>query len=203
MRNARSILLAACALAACEAVPDEDSLDKLRDSVASIPIEAQGIFDKWAANRVAFGYLLNYDSDQLLGTITCKNGPKETDIDVSVQQVIRCLSSYRTAVYKDCLASVLDDVHDEYMDDECKWKSFERPFDPAYTPYEFESERVGLKERVASLLGDPPPMEVQLLLIKMGMMGPAGVLCPLSTWACPENPFGGSTVTTSTGGGDR
>lgn len=198
----------------CKAIPDGDDFDRLTDKIAGIPIEARLALDRWAANRVAYGYLLHYrDDNTWLGTLRCDTFKKGTQFyEVSVNSVMMCLNRVQTATYAECLKLVVEEIEEENADDgyACLWESFTKSdLNPKSTPSEFDAERHS-DETLAEILIGPymPPIEIQLMLMRVpGMVGPRGALCPQGVdWACAELPLDGEpnpTTSAASGGGDR
>lgn len=199
------------AMLGCKAVPDEDTLGELREQVAAFPIEIHDAMARWAANRVAYGYLLHHRVGPYIGHISCSEIGKrnsETEIEVQVADMLKCLDAHLTTSYKGCLSIILDDVSDEHFTthSDCRWKSFYHATNPERMPPETDAGRVTVDTITEALLGPPPPKEIQLILLGIGMLGRGGILCVQGAdWACVEDPFGADAPTTSAGtsGGDR
>lgn len=197
----------------CKAVPDEDDMDRLRNQVASIPIEMRVVMGRWAANRVAYGYLRNSfdrDREEIFGTIRCIDGaqsPTDPVIDLKLPEMFACLNKNLTSTYFDCLTIILDDIQDQHPGLNCRWLDSRYGLTPDEAPPEFSSERITDDGIVRALLGPPPPIEIQLMLMGLpGFVGPGGALCPQGVdWACADNPLDDAPPSTSaaSGGGDR
>lgn len=209
-------VLAALILAGCwEAEPDRDSLGELRNTVASFPVEVKGVMSRWAANRVAYGYMLNsaQRGDDHLGTIRCiANGAQHFSdpvFDIQVSDMLLCLTRMGTTPYLGCLDVILSDKADEHPDRECSWIGHRTGLAPDEIPDDFRADRISDDEIAWALVGlPPPPKEIQILLLGLpGMLGRAGALCIQAKrdWACAPNPFDAEPGTSSaaTGGGDR
>lgn len=209
----RTILcaLAALIIAGCwEAEPDQDTFGELRDQVASFPIEIKMVMGRWAANRVAYGYMLGFNtSDNDIGQLMCNNPDRpgvSIRVAVTVVDMLKCLGTNRTTIYKECLQLIKEEREDERSGGPCEWESFVHAFDPENVPHEFDAERATVDDITRALLGPPPPLEIQLLLMGLpGVMGPGGAFCIQSVdWACAPDPFSGPPGTSaSSGGGDR
>jgi hypothetical protein len=209
-------LVAAMALSVigCKAVPDEDTLDRLRNHVASIPIEVRSVMAKWAANRTAYGYLLHYQGDAQLGTIECEDeSGKPVLVKIApMSKMYECLNTMRTSTYLECLALILTDVADETPDLFCEWSTHQNGLAPGEIPEEFKADRStdeAVIDMITRALIGPymPPPEIQLMLMGIpGFVGPGGALCPQGVdWACAPNPLEdqpGTTTSAATGGGD-
>ena len=207
-----SIALATSVAGCWEADPDKDTLGDLRDQVAGFPIEVKHVMASWAANRVAYGYILNNSNrgDDHLGTIRCVKDDKphfsDPVFDLPVGDMLACLNKHGTSTYFQCLKYLLEDAADEHPDRECSWIGFRTGLSPDEVPDEFKAERATVDDITRALLGPPPPLEIQLLLMGLpGIMGPSGAFCIQRVdWACAPDPFGGPPGTSaSSGGGDR
>jgi hypothetical protein len=200
-----ALVMSVMMVVGCEAVPDGDDYDHLREMVAGAP---QGVLDAlrvYASNRIAYGWWLSReDSFEKVGEVMCD----EQLHDVVVRDVLFCLNRYKDWSYSKCLdnmGAVYE--YDLFKGNNCNFAGVEPRYHPDKMPKEFEAERVGVDAVVQALLGPPPPVKIQLLLIGAGgFVGPAGVLCPMGAdWACPENPLnpGDTSSSAATGGGDR
>ncbi len=197
-----------------EADPDQDTMGELRDTVASFPPEVSDVMRRWAANRVAFGYVSQYQRDEFFGTVVCYDNDKPGNPlanqthTYDIKDMLKCLNNNMTMTYAQCLAYMLTDFSDLYPDRDCEWSQFAKKLKPDEMPAETEVERVTIATMAHALLGPPPPVEIQLLLIGLpGMVGPAGALCiqVKRDWACAPA-FGdepGVTSSAASGGGDR
>lgn len=210
-----AITILALLVVGCKAAPDDDSMDRLRDQVASIPIEVRSVMAKWAANRTAYGYLLHYQSGTQLGTIECENeaGTPVALKIVPMSKMYECLNTMRTTTYLECLALILTDIADETPDLFCNWSTHQHGLAPGEIPAEFKADRstdeAVIDTIVRALVGPyTPPPEIQLMLMGIpGFIGPGGSLCPQGVdWACAPNPLDEDpsvTTSASSGGGDR
>jgi hypothetical protein len=130
-------------------------------------------------------------------------------IEMTTGDMLRCLDANPTSSFKECLSIMLENVQDDHDSVECRWQSFNAKFWETRRPYEMDPERVSIEAMAQLLLGPPPPLEIQLMLMGLpGMVGGAGLLCvqTRARWACAPNPFDGDpgvTTGASSGGGDR
>lgn len=202
----KAFAVLALSVGACtEAVPDGNEYDNLREMVSGAPQNVLDALRVFAANRVAYGWWLSRkDQFEKVGEVMCN----EQLYDVVVRDVLFCLNRYKDWSYSKCL----DDMgavfeYDLQKGNNCYFAGVEPRYHPDKMPAEFNADRVSVDHMVQALLGPPPPLEIQLLLIGAGgFVGPAGVLCPMgSDWACPEDPLdpGGTSSSAATGGGDR
>lgn len=189
----------------CTAVPDGDDYGRVREVLAGAPQNVLDALRVFAANRVAYGWwLAREDSFEKVGEVQCD----EQLHDLVVRDVLYCLNRYKDWSYSKCL----DDMgavfeYDLQKGNNCRFVGVEPRYHPDKMPSEFNADRVSIDSVVQALLGQPPPIEIQLLLIGAGgFVGPRGVLCPMGAdWACPEDPLnpGVTSSSAATGGGDR
>lgn len=215
MRHFVALLLMLFSLPGCwEAVPDEGTMGELQQDVASFPPEVQDVMARWAANRVALGYCRAKGIHDRIGLIRCYDPDKPTNtflgrtIEIEVGDMIKCLIGNTTTTYAGCLEWLLTDTRDTYPHMECEWSEYGRGFSPQELPDETSADRVSVYTMTRALLGEPPPMNIQIMLMGLpGMMGPAGALCiqVKREWACAPGPFSDSPGASSatSGGGDR
>ncbi len=210
MRAIIAVLVVSVTMAiGCKAVPDGDDLDRLMEQVAGIPTEIRSVMAKWAANRTAYGYLLHYQSSTQLGTSGCEDdsGKPVFVKPVQMSKMYACLNTMQTTTYLECLALILTDIADETPDLFCEWNTHQSGLAPDEIPVEFKADRITDQNIADALLGPPPPLEIQLMLMGLpGMVGPGGALCPQGVdWACVDNPLDDAPPSTAaaSGGGDR
>jgi hypothetical protein len=191
------------------AEPDGDSMDVLKERLAGIPFEAQLALNRWAANRIAYGYTLRHGNYEI-GALECTSRAEGTQwIDITGPDMLKCLILNQTMTYVDCLLWIKEGIEEENADKayECRWAKYEDGWDPEDIPSSMDAERVTMEQLIQELLGPPPPVEIQLMLLGIaGLGGAGGILCVQSVdWACPENPLTGepSTTSASSGAGDR
>lgn len=197
-----------CIAGCWEAEPDGDTMGELRDTVASFPIELKTSMARWAANRVAFGYVAAH-GEGYIGDIDCYNPSSKVRrfAQITLQDMLKCLSAMQTTTYRGCLDIILENTYQEHVDDgyvECKWNRFTKDLAPEEMPPEAEADRVMQGDMTWVLIGlPPPPLEIQMMLLGVhGVLGPKGALCPQGVdWACAPSPFGDAPGGSS--GGDR
>lgn len=188
-----------------EADPDQDSMGELRAIVQNFSGPVRQTMAKWQANTIARGYLLAKRIDSPIGYIDCPGAGRHP---MFVRDMLACLVRRSTSTYDECFGHMLRQFYDEtdlILPDACKWTHLPE-FDPGNMPDEFQPDMNA--DFAALLLGPPPPIEIQLMLMGLpGVMGPGGALCiqVKRDWACAPDPFEDTPGTTSAaaGGGDR
>lgn len=211
MRKIAILFLTVLSLGCWEAKPDNDTLDDLRDSIASVPVEIRSVMGKFAANRFAYGYLRTYGKDVQLGTIACldnKDNQAVGPTHIPIHKMWSCLHTMQTTTYLECLDLILQEFNDDYPEAYCEWVGYQMNLRPDEVPDEFKAEFQTTDSIVHTLLGPPPPLEIQLMLMGLpGMMGPRGMICPQgASWACAPNPLDGEptpSTSAASGGGDQ
>lgn len=196
------------ALVGCSAL-DDDTLKDQGTRMAGILTEDQQLrLQQYAANRFARGRitgLSRHNGAAKIGTVECYADEDDKDpsvkYDYLVEDMHDCLLKVSTNSYFDCAEEFIRERLEEFTSShpvgeyptcghdyaDIKWvPKYDPEDDPDYDPINHD-----LTDVLRAALGwpEPPPPEIQAILVAAGLLGPFPLLCPLDMDGCPENPL--------------
>ncbi|WP_438029054.1 hypothetical protein [Sorangium sp. So ce233] len=201
----RLLYMLLMALVGCSAL-DEDTLKDQGAVMAGTLTEDQQLrLQQFAANRFAQGRISGRNGDIKIGTVECyadeDDKTPSVKYDYLVEDMYDCLLKTATDSYFDCAEKFIRERLEEFTSShpvgeyptcghdyaDIKWvPKYDPEDDPYYDPINHD-----LSDVLRAAIGwpEPPPPEIQAILVAAGLLGPIPLLCTMDLDGCPEHPL--------------
>jgi hypothetical protein len=219
MMKFAAVLILSMTPTACS-IPDPGDWSDLEAAVGAMPLSQQRTLRRFGANRFGQGLLSNLKSNKRIGSFDCYEDMEDTSKfrvqHITAGQMMACLVRSFTDTWETCAAAIIMSTVDRLKSENLRKGASTTPdcsdadsiawedgFDPAEQKLLSEdTQSIGDSLRI--ILPEPPPLEIQMMFAGAGLFGPAGILCPLAKWGCPDTPNGppGQNPGESPPGGD-